>query len=102
MLRPLAGDEADATGRSMEQDSVASLDTIGLADEVLSGEAFEHHRSGLVVGNALGQHHEPFRRNEARLGICAERPAGIRDPVAGFHLGDARANILDDTRALAA
>jgi hypothetical protein len=40
MLRPLAGDEADATGRSMEQDSVASLDTIGLADEVLSGEAF--------------------------------------------------------------
>ena len=47
----------------------------------------------------FGQHHQPFGRNDARLGIGAERPAGIGDAVAGLHLADARADLLDDTRA---
>ena len=102
MLRPLADDEADPAGGGVDQDGLARLHHMGAADQVPRGHALEHHRRGLLVGDAVGHRHQPVGRHHPRLGIGAERPAGIGDAVAGLEAADAGPDLLDDAGALAA
>ena len=41
--------QADPAGCGVEEDSVAFADLVDLADEILHGQTFEHHRCGLLV-----------------------------------------------------
>ena len=98
----MAGNQPDPARRRMEQDGVAFPDLVDLANEVLHGQAFEHHRRGLLVGDAGRQHHQPVGRHHALLAIGAKRPAGIGDAIAGLDVGDALTDLLDPAGGLGA
>ena len=87
-LRPLAGDEADASGGGVEEDGVARLHLAGAVQEILHGHALEHHRgSGLVV-DPVGDSDNAGGGYEARLGIGAHGRRGVGDAVARSEIGD--------------
>ena len=75
MLGPLAEDQADAAGRGMQQDGVAGFDAIGLADQILRGQALQHHGGGGLVVDAVGQLEQAIGRDQPRFGIGADRRA---------------------------
>ena len=102
MLCPLRQDEADAAGRGMQQDGVARFDAIGLADQVLRGEALEHHRRRRLVVDAVGQFQQTIGWDQPRFGISTDRRRAVGDAIAGLEMGDARSHFLDHARALAA
>ena len=99
MLGPLAEDQADAAGRGVEQDGVAGLDLIGLADQVLRRQALQHHRRGGLVVDAVGQLQQAVGRDQPRFGIGAERRRAIGDAIAGLQVGDPGADFLDHAGA---
>jgi hypothetical protein len=86
----------------MQQDRLAGLDAIGLADQVLRREAFEHHGRGGLVIEAVGQLDQAIGRDQPRFGISSQRRAAIGDAVARLQVSDARADFLDHAGALAA
>ena len=102
MLGPLAEDEADAAGRGVQQNGVAGFHAIGLADQILRGQAFQHHGRCSLVIDAVRHLEQTIRRDHPRLGIGAHRRIAIGDAVAGLEVSDARADILDHAGALAA
>src|SRR6185437_5253104 len=55
MLAPLAENLADAAGRGVDEDEVAGLYAIGLAQQVLGGEALQHHRRRLLIADIVRQ-----------------------------------------------
>ena len=57
MVRPLAGDEADAAGRGVDQADRALADLVGAVEQILHGHALEHHAGGLLVADIVGQLH---------------------------------------------
>jgi hypothetical protein len=99
---PLAGDQPDAAGRSMQEHGVAELGAVGPMDQVIGRQALQHHRRGLFVLDRVGQLDQRRSRHDARFGIGAGRSAGIGDAVAGLHIGDAVADRLDGARSLQA
>ena len=102
MLGPLAEDQADAAGRRMQQDGVAGLDAIGLADQVLRRQALQHHGGGGLVIDAVGQLEQAIGRDQPGFGIGADRRSAIGDAVACLQIGDAGADFLDHAGGLAA
>ena len=50
---PLAGDQANATSGGMNQYRLAGANTISSAQQILSGQALQHHRSGGVEVNRV-------------------------------------------------
>ena len=99
MLGPLAEDQADAAGRGMQQNGVAGFDAIGLADQVLRGQALQHHRGRGLVVDAVGQLEQTIGRNQPRLGIGADRRRAVGDAITGLQIGDAGADFLDHAGA---
>ena len=82
-LAPLAQDEPNPAGRRVDQDRVALFDAMGLAHEILRGEALEHHRRGGVIGNRSRQLEQEPGFDVALFGIRA-RGAGVGDAVPGL------------------
>ena len=75
MPGPLAGDQADTAGGSVEEDGVAFLHAVGPAQKVLRRHAFQHHRgSGLVI-DAGRRGDDLVGLEQTFIGIGAERPA---------------------------
>jgi hypothetical protein len=86
----------------MDEDDVALLDPVGLAQKILRGEPLEHHRRACLVGNPARQLDQQPRFDIVLLGIAAA-PAGIGDPVARFQtLLDLRSDLDDLACSLAA
>jgi hypothetical protein len=58
-------------------------DLVDLSDELLHGQAFEHHRRSLLVRYTLRQRHQPVGRHHAHLAVGWEKggptlvPAGM-------------------------
>src|SRR5208337_813083 len=98
---PLAEDLADAAGRGVHQDPVALLHPIGRAQEVLRGEALEHHRGARFVGERARKLDEEARFDVALLGVGA-RPARVGDPVARLEVLYPGAELQNLACALAA
>ena len=97
--RPLAGDQADAAGGRMEQHEVAFLQAalrLRALEQVLRGEALEHHGRAGVEVDRIGQLAHALGRHHAQLAIAAGRLAGVGGAVAGLQVRDARAHGLDD------
>jgi hypothetical protein len=97
VLRPLAGDQADAAGRGVEQDRVAGVDLVGLAQQVLCGHALEHHRRRLLVGDGVRAAAPAPWPGRPAVGVGAQR-AGVGDPLPDLDLRHALAHRLDDAR----
>ena len=51
MLGPLAGDEADTPGGRVEEDRVTTLHPVRATEQVLGGQALQHHRGSLLVAD---------------------------------------------------
>ena len=85
----------------MDEDGVAGLHDVGLADEVLGGHALEHHGRGLLVADAVGQGDQHLGGGRAAVGVGAEG-GGVGHALAGLHLGDAVAHGLDHAGTLVA
>src|ERR1700722_8169031 len=102
MLGPLASDKPHPAGRGMNEDRLARLYDMGATDQIPGGHAFEHHRRGLLVADAVGNRDQPIRREYPLFAIGAERPAGIGDAVAGLEIADARPDLFDNSGAFAA
>ena len=68
-------------GRRLEQDGIATLDAVGLPDEVLGRQTLQHHRGGLVVRDAVRQHHQPVGRNDPDLGVSPGRSSHIGNAI---------------------
>src|SRR5262249_750750 len=62
IVRPLAGDEADAAGGGMDEHGVTLLPSIGTAEQILYRHAFEDHAGGLFVADLVRQLHRPVGR----------------------------------------
>ena len=101
MLAPLAEDLPDAAGRGVDQDGVARLHAIGLAQQVLGSEALQHHRRRLLEADIIGQLDQMLDVDIARLGVGAGRRR-IGDAVADLEARDVGAERGDDAGALAA
>ncbi|MNG32198.1 hypothetical protein D3C84_1181500 [compost metagenome] len=54
----MAGQGADTAGRSVEQNGFAALEFVGLAQQVLHGQALEHHACGLFKTDRVWQKHQ--------------------------------------------
>ena len=64
MFRPLAEDQPDAAGGGVKQDRVAGLHLEGPAQEIFGGHALQHHRRGLLVGDAVRHLDQPVGRDQ--------------------------------------
>ena len=85
-VAPLAQEQPDAARGGMDQDRVARLHRVGLAQQVLRRETLEHHDGADLVGDGLRQVDQQPGRHVALLGIGAERRA-VGHAVAGRELG---------------
>ena len=83
MLAPLAENLADAARRRMDEDRVALLHAIGLPEQILRGQALEHHGGGLIVGDVVPQRDE----------VLDVDVAGLRIGAWGGDVGDAVADL---------
>ena len=103
---PLAGDQADAAGRGVPQDMVARLQALGrqrALEQVLRGQALEHHGGAGLEADRVGQAADRHRRHDAPLAVAARLGAGgVGDAIADLQVRDARADRLDHAGALAA
>ena len=86
----------------MEQHGLPRFDLVRAADQILHGEALEHHGSSVLIGNALGDLDQPVRGHQPHFGIGARRPARVGNAIAGLDPSDVGANRLDHARALEA
>ncbi len=100
-LRPLAENKADPARRRVNEDRIARLHPKCLAQQILRGEALQHHRRGRRKGNTLRQLDETVRIDDPLRGIGAE-VRGIGDPVAQLEIFHARAKADDFAGALVA
>ena len=82
---PLAGDQAHATGRRMEQHGITrcqALDRNAFLEQVLGGQALEHHGGSRLERNGIGQAAHAHGGHDAHLAVAARRIAGIGHAVA--------------------
>jgi hypothetical protein len=91
----LTGDKANPARGGVNEDHLAFADFVDLTDEVLHGQAFEHHRRGLLVRDAFGEHHQPIGRHDAHFAIGPEGATGVGDAVARLDIFDTWADRLD-------
>ena len=98
VLRPLAGDQANAAGRGVEQQDRVGADLVGLAQQIAHRHALQHHRGRRFIGDPVGQLHGTVGRHQALLRVGAHG-IGVGDAVARLELSYATADIRDFTGA---
>lgn len=97
---PLAHQQPHPTGSRMNQHRIAWLYPVGTAQQILRGHALQHHGGALLETDRFGQAHQPVGRHVADFGIGPERPAGIRDAIAGGQIGHPVPHGFDHPRCL--
>ena len=78
------------------------FNAIGLAEQILRGEALEHHRGGLLIADAVGHLDQPAGGDQPRLGIGADRRIAVSDAIADFEVGDVGPELFDHAGAFIA
>ena len=99
---PLAGDQAHTAGGGMEQHMVTFLQAHhwqGTAQQVLGGQALEHHGGASLEADGVGELADVFGGHHTHFAVAAGGVAGIRGAVAGLQVGDAGADGLNDAGA---
>jgi len=98
---PLASNQSHTTGCGVKQNQVTGLQTglgQGALEQILYGEALEHHGRAGVKIDVIGQFAHIFGGHDTCLAIAARRGAGIDRTVARFEVGDALAHGFHHTR----
>jgi hypothetical protein len=86
----------------MEQHVVAGLEAAlrqRALEQVLGGQALEHHGRAGFEADGVGQLADALRRHDAHLAVRTGRMAGIGRAVANLEMRDTLAHRLDDARA---
>ena len=78
----------------------AALQPVSLPEQVLHGQALQHHRRALLERDLLRQLDDSRHRHRAQLRIRTERPLRIGDAITGLERFDAGPDRVDDARAL--
>ena len=91
MLGPLAGDQADAARRRVQQHGRVLADLVGLAQQVAHRHALQHHRRAGLVVDAVRQLDETVHRHQPLFRVAADR-ASVGATVADLELGHAGAD----------
>ena len=91
----MAGQGAHATGGGVEQNGFTAFELIGLAQQVLHGQAFEHGTGGLFKADLIRQVHQVGGGQHVRLAVGTQRAAAVGHTVADFELADFTANGID-------
>ena len=99
---PLAGDQADAAGRSVIENGLAALQRVDLPEQVLRRHALHHQRRGGTVRNAVRQRDEHVGRHDTDVRIGALRSEQIADAIAGLDVGYPRSNRFDHADSVGA
>ncbi|MNZ35112.1 hypothetical protein D3C78_525020 [compost metagenome] len=98
-LGPLAGQGADTPRSGVEQDGFATLEIIGLAQQVLHGQALEHHSGSLFESDGVRQAHQVGFGQHVNLAVSAQRAAAISHAIADLEPGHFAADRVDHARA---
>ena len=93
--RPLAHDEAHATGGRVDEDGVALLDLADAQEQIVGGHALQHHGRGGPVVDPLRQRHQAVRGDESRLRVGAEGRGAVSHAHSGLEVADAGPHRLD-------
>jgi len=96
--RPLAGDQANATGGSVEQNRFAAFQRESAMEQVLHGQALQHHGSGCFKTDRVWQFHQTTCWHHAHIRIRTRRAASIGNTIARLDVLDIRANSFDHAR----
>ncbi len=83
----------------MQQHRVARLHLVAVADQVLRGQALQHHRRGGVERDRIGQPHHDIGRHHAHLRVGAGGTAGVGHAVAHGDVAHALAHRFDHAGA---
>ncbi|MNO77277.1 hypothetical protein D3C76_683800 [compost metagenome] len=86
----------------MEQDGFATLEFISLTQQVLHGQALEHHASGLFEADGVRQFHQIGLGQHMNFAIGAQRAAAIGHAIADLEAGHVAADRLDHACTLRA
>ena len=100
---PLAGNQPDSAGCRVEQNEIIALQTalwLCAAQQVLHGQALEHHGGAGLKTDRIRQLADAFGRHHAHLAVAAGRLAGIGSAVACLQVRNAFANGLHNARRL--
>ena len=100
---PLAGDQTNTARRRMKQHIVARLQAtlrLRALEQVLSGQALEHHGCAGFKRDALGQLAHGHGWHDAGLAIAARRLTGVGGTVANLQMRDTGAHRLHHARGL--
>ena len=85
----------------MKQHEVALFQAalrLGAAQQVLRGQALEHHGRASFKRNCVRQLAHALRRHDAHFAVTARRLAGVGGAVARLQVRDAFADGFDDAR----
>ena len=88
IIGPLAEDQPDAAGGSVNENVHAFVDLERAAQEVFGRHALEHHGGGLLVADIRRQFDGAIGRDDA-FGTRNRRAPPLADPVADLEVGDA-------------
>jgi hypothetical protein len=100
MFGPLHRDLADAAGSGMEDDGLARLHGMNLAQQILRRHALEQNRGGGFIADAVGNFHQPGGGHVGGSGIRTDKAAGVADAVTGFEARDRIAQRFDHAGGL--
>ncbi len=81
-LGPLAQEQPDAAGSRVHQDRFALGHLIGAAQEVLRGQALEHDRCRLLVGDPLRDFDQPVGGDVSRFAVSARLRVYVGNAIA--------------------
>ncbi|SIK36746.1 Uncharacterised protein [Mycobacteroides abscessus subsp. abscessus] len=86
----------------MEQDRLVTLQPVGLAEQVLRGQALKHDGRAFFKADAVGQLDHLRGRHVAHFGIRAERALAVGHTIAHLQMLDARTDGVDHACAFKA
>ncbi|MOA14114.1 hypothetical protein D3C78_1341980 [compost metagenome] len=94
-LGPLAGQRTDTPGSGVEQDGFATLEFIGLTQQVLHGQPFEHDACGLFEADSIRQVHQVVLWQGMQVAVGPQRAAAICHAVTDLEARHVTAHRID-------
>src|SRR5439155_13064629 len=96
MLCPRGEQLSERTCGSVQQDDRPRPDRKRALDEVLSGDALEHHGSRVLETDGVWELHQTICGVQPPRRVATQGAKGISDPITDHNILDVRANRGDD------
>jgi hypothetical protein len=79
---------------------LARFQRIAAIEQVLDRHRLQHHSRRLLLAYAVGQLHDPDRRDDPNVCVGTDGAAGVGHAIAGFHVAHIGPDLLDHARRL--